>query len=96
MATETTYRPVTVTQLDRERWDDHDQLADGQGLAMAAIGFTSDQFNGLPSDESGDHPALEAWEGMVEEVFEELHPNIADLFADAIERHLPWRREPER
>jgi hypothetical protein len=92
MSTTTTYRPVTIDHLDRERWDDHGDLADGQGFEMAAIGLTAAQFEELRSE----HPAVAAWERVVDEAMAEIAPQMRDLLIAALERRLPWTWEPDR
>jgi hypothetical protein len=92
MRTTTILEPVTVTQLDREKWDQHGEMADGESIASSALGFTDDQF--LPLGD--DHPAILAWERVVDEVMAEINPQIRDLLAAALERRLPWTWYPAR
>lgn len=86
-----TYRPLTVTTLDRDGWDEH-EIAEGQGLCMAAVGFTLRQVRRLPDE----HPGVLAWERVVDEAIVEISPQVRDLLYAALERRLPWTWEPER
>ena len=101
MATATSLEPVTIAAIDRSDWDS-EEVASGQHVLYGAYGFTRDMFDDLPDDPSStddhplEHPAIVAWDAMMEEVFAELHPKIADLFYEAIQRRLPWTWEPER
>ncbi len=87
MTTEMTYRPVTVSELDRDKWDMDGDMAEGQGIGMAAVGFTDGQF-------PDDHPAAIAWERTVDEAIAEIGPQVRDLLYDALQRRLPWTWEP--
>ena len=92
MATTTaTPERVTVTRIGRDDWDG-EEVASGQHVSFGALGFFRPTFDELPDY----HPALEEWDKMLDEVFEELHPRIADLFDEAINRRLPWTWDPER
>lgn len=90
MTTATT--PLRVTTLDRDGWDKYGDIAEGQGIGMAAVGFTDGQFDGL----SPEHPGVAAWERLVDEAVTEISPQLRVLLAAAIERRLPWTWEPER
>lgn len=95
-STATTYAPVTITRIDRADWDG-ELVSEGQHIVYGAIGFTREQFEALGLDEDGEaHPVELAWEKVLDEVFEELHPKIADLFYKAVNKRLPWTWEPER
>lgn len=98
MATTTPYAPVTVEKIDRADWDS-DPVEEGQHVLYGAYGFTAAQFEPQQreTDASGiEHPAIVAWDAMLDEVMREVHPKIADLFYEAINRRLPWTWEPER
>ncbi len=88
---------VTVTWIDRGAFD-FDQLRSGEGLGMAATGFTAKQFDRLPIGAGlSEHRVVVAWEtDVVDAAIEEVMPQIRDLIADAIERRLPWTWEVER
>lgn len=94
MSTETTYRPVTVDHLDRDSWDMDGDIAEGQGIGMAAIGFTAAQFETLEPDDG--HPGVIAWERVVDEAIEEIGPQVRDLLYEALQKRLPWTWEPSR
>jgi hypothetical protein len=87
-----TQQPVTVASLDRDKWDQHGEMADGESIASSAIGLTDDQF--LPLGD--DHPAILAWERVVDEAMAEINLQVRDLLCKALERRLPWTWEPER
>jgi hypothetical protein len=88
MSTTLSPERLTITSLDREGWD-QDELADGQGLGIVAVGFTAGQFESLPDN----HPAGIAWDRFIDEVIEEVGPQVRDLLYAAIERRLPWTWE---
>ena len=96
MTTATTYPPLTITELDKDGWDSFETIADGQGLAMAAIGFTEKQFEPLLDLDGTDHPGVIAWEHLIDEVIQELSPQIRDLILEALQRRLPWTWSPVR
>jgi hypothetical protein len=91
MSTTTILEPVTITHLDREKWDQYGEMADGESIASSALGFTDDQFVKELYD---DHPAILAWERVVDEAMAEINPQIRDLLAEALERRLPWTWYP--
>lgn len=77
----TTTTAVTVESIPA-------QDADPSSLADALF------FDGLP-DLPDSHPAVDAWEKLMNEVIEEVRPEVARLFTEAVERRLPWTWEPE-
>lgn len=91
MTTTTTFSPITITEIRREDWDG-DTVAEGQHVSFGAMGFVQRHFDPLEDY----HPAFGEWDKLSEEVFEEVHGKIADLFYEAIQRRLPWTWEPER
>jgi hypothetical protein len=91
MSTTAILEPVTVTRLDRDKWDQHGEMADGESIASSALGFTDDQFRPLPDD----HPGIIAWERVVDEAIVEIGPQVRDLLCQALERRLPWTWEPD-
>ena len=92
MSTTTLPERVVIDRIDRDDWDGG-QVASGQGVEFGALGFAQPVFQQIDTDE---HPAFAAWDEMVEEIFEELHPKIRDLFYEAISARLPFVWEPER
>jgi hypothetical protein len=77
---------ITITAIDRDAfW--FDELRDGEGLGVAAAGFTEGQrVNGKDN-----HGVGMAWEKeVVDPAIDEVLPQIRDLIAAAIERRLPW------
>jgi hypothetical protein len=91
VATNTPYQPLIITRLDRDKWDDDGDLEEGQGLGMAAVGFTLDQFQSLPDN----HPGVLAWERITDEVIAEIGPQVGELIYQALERRLPWTWQEE-
>ncbi len=85
-------QPLTVTSLDRDGWDRDGSIAEGEGLGMAATGFTMDLFRPLPAA----HPGVLAWEQVVDEAIVEIAPQVGELLFEALQSRLPWTWEPER
>lgn len=101
MATTITQAPVTVPSIDRADWDAN-TVEEGQHVLYGAYGFTRPYFDPLQSEYdrtagiNDSHPAIAAWDELLDEVMAEVHPKIADLFHEAISKRLPWTWEPER
>lgn len=89
MATATNLEPVTISEIKREDWDGV-EVESGQHVQFGALGFARPVFDSIADDE---HPSFGAWDELLDEVFEEVHPKIADLFYEAINRRLPWTWE---
>lgn len=91
MATTTTHPPIRVERLHRNGWGSA-YYNEGQGLEMAALGFTEEQFEQYEDE----HPGFMAWDRVLSEVRAEIGPQVRDLFYEALERRLPWTWEAER
>jgi len=70
------------------------QLTDGLSNAAATIDL--DGLDGLPRTLTGDHPALLAWDRLVNEAVDDVAPTAARMLTDAIRARLPWEWRENR
>lgn len=86
-ATLTPRRVTKVGKIDME------QLRDGLGnattLAPGELETAGDEWD----YDIGDHPALLAWDDLVNEAIAEVAPAVRRLLVAAIEKRLPWTWE---
>lgn len=82
----TTTRPVTIDSIPAIDTDS-DQFRFGMTDGLF--------FDAMPEVPDG-HPAVAAWERVMDETLAEVGPEIARVFTEAVERRLPWTWEPER
>jgi hypothetical protein len=101
MTTTATPQRLTITSLDRDRFDQDGDLQD-MNLEMAAVGLTSEPFDPLYGDDGSDafDSATKAWndeviDPAIAEVLPALKAQAKAMLIEAIERRLPWA-EPER
>ncbi len=97
MTTATTYRPIRIATLPEMVTNDlsMEHLRDGMGNAVAELGI-SELHEALRGHDDEEHPALFAFERMVDAAVAEIAPDVARLLSEALDRRLPWTWEPER
>jgi hypothetical protein len=86
----TTLSPIRVTQAPQL---DMNELRDGLLNATAGTSPELDAAHDAHDSERGDHPALFAWEAVVNAAADEILPEVARMLRGAIERRLPWTWE---
>jgi len=99
MTTATTYRPIRIATLPEMVTNDlsMEHLREGMGTAVAELGVSElhETLRGHDDDDE-EHPALLAFERMVDAATAEIALDVARLLTEAINRRLPWTWEPER
>lgn len=70
-----------------------DDLGDVTAGISEIVGLVGDKY---VRDLRDGHPAVEAWDALLEEAKEEIAPQVEALILAAIRKRLPWSWEPVR
>ena len=92
----TTTTPVRVDSLPPIAGHEYsiDCIRHGMGDAVADLD-TGHSFDGKYNHEP-EHPALWAWQAVIDEAIAEIQVEVAGMLDAAIAKRLPWTWEPER
>jgi hypothetical protein len=86
--------PIRVTRApDIDVEELRDGLSSASSGACPELDVLRDEWAAEHADR-GDHPALFAWDKVVDAAIAEITPDVAKMLQAAIERRLPWTYQP--